>query len=151
MCSSDLVTGRDGSITVPGLRAFQANRIRIDETSLPLDARIESNELMVRPFARTGTILHFAVRAERGVLMQVRREDGSLLPAGATVRTANGGEHVVASGGEVYVPDLAGTQQLSAAWDGGACTFTATMPGGDDPQPRLDGLVCRDEASSDVD
>ena len=145
------ITGRDGAITIPGLRAFEANRIRIDETGLPLDARIESNEMLVRPFARTGTILHFGVRAERGVLMRVRLSDGGLLPAGATVRGPHGGEYVVASGGEVYVPDLSGTERLTAAWPGGACSFTATMPGGDDPQPRLNGLVCEMEASGGAD
>jgi len=145
------VTGRDGSITVPGLRAFEANRIRIDESQLPLDARIETNEILVRPFARTGTVLHFPVTSERGVLMQVVREDGTPLPAGATVRGQDNVGHVVASGGEVYFPNLAGTESLEAAWQDGSCTFTATMPGGDDPQPRLDGLVCRDETNRDSD
>ena len=141
------VTGRDGSITIPGLRAFEANRIRIDEADLPLDAHIDSNEVVVRPFARTGAVLHFPVHAERGVLMHVRRADGSDLPAGAVVRGEGDATYTVASGGEVYAPDLAGTQRLTVTWEGGACTFDATVPAGDDPQPRLDGLICRNEAS----
>ena len=141
------VTGRDGSVTVPGLRAFEANRIRIDEADLPLDTRIESNEVVIRPFARTGAVVRFPVRAERGVLMRVRREDGSDLPAGAVVRGEGDATYIVASGGEVYAPDLAGTQRLFATWEGGACAFQATVPVGDDPQPRLDGLICRGEVS----
>ncbi|MDQ4088445.1 MAG: fimbria/pilus outer membrane usher protein, partial [Pseudomonadota bacterium] len=138
------VTDSSGSIVIPGLRAFEPNRIRIDETDLPLEAQVEATEILVRPFARSGTRVRFAVRAERGVLMRVTREDGSPLPAGAAVKVEGASEtHVVASGGEVYVPDLTGTKVLRATWDGGSCTFSAQVPEGDDPQPRLDGLVCR--------
>lgn len=140
------VTGRGGSLVLPGLRAYQPNRIRIDASELPLDVRIEAPEIIVRPFARAGTHVRFAVRSERGVLMRVRREDGSDLPAGATVTVEGGAEaYVVASGGELYVPGLTGTRRLAAAWAGGRCSFAAQVPEGDDPQPRLDGLVCRSE------
>lgn len=138
------VTGPDGSLVVPGLRAFEPNRIRIDETDLPLDASVEANEIMVRPFARTGARIRFSVTAERGVLMRLRLEDGSPVPAGAQVYVEGSEEaHVVASGGEVYVPGLAGTRRLRAEWNGGSCAFAASVPAGDDPQPRLDGLTCR--------
>jgi outer membrane usher protein len=137
------VTRADGSLTVPGLRPFEANQIRIDESDLPLDAHFDSNDILIRPSARTGTIVRFAVREERGVLMHVRREDGRNLPAGATVRTAAGATFVTASDGEVYATGLAGTQVLMASWDGGTCAFTATVPDNRDPQPRLEGLVCR--------
>ena len=79
------VTGRDGSVTVPNLRAFEPNRLRIDEADLPLEAQIDATEQVVRPFARTGSVVRFPVRMERGVLMRVRREDGTDLPAGAMV------------------------------------------------------------------
>ncbi len=141
------VTGRDGSVTVPGLRAFEPNRLRIDEADLPLDTRIDATEQVIRPFARTGSVVRFPVHAERGVLMRVRREDGSDLPAGATVELEGGESHVVASGGEVYIPGLTGSHRLRANWQGGSCTFSATVPEDDDPQPRLDGLVCAAEAT----
>ena len=140
-------TGRGGSVTIPGLRAYEPNRIRIDETDLPLGARIDASELVVRPFARTGSVVRFPVRMERGVLMRVRREDGTDLPAGAIVEIEGGDNFVMASGSEVYVPNLAGSQVLRVRWNGGSCSFTATVPEGDDPQPRLDGLVCRPEAT----
>lgn len=142
------VTGEDGTIIIPGLRPFETNRIRIDEADLPLDTRIETSEVLVRPYARTGSRIHFAVAAERGALMRVRREDGSALPAGARVFVDGSPEpHIVASGGEVYVPNLTETQRLSAVWDGGRCSFAATIPDNDDPQPRLDGLTCSAEQS----
>ncbi|HEX8640750.1 MAG TPA: fimbria/pilus outer membrane usher protein [Allosphingosinicella sp.] len=142
------VTDGSGSIVVPGLRAFEPNRIRIDETDLPLEAQVETTEIVVRPYGRSGTRVRFAVSAERGVLMQVKREDGSALPAGATVRVDGSDEaHLVASGGEVYVPGLSGTKRLEAVWEGGRCSFAARVPETDDPQPRIDGLVCRAEGA----
>ena len=142
------VTGRDGSLIVPGLRPFHRNRLRIDDADLPIEAQVETLEQAVRPFARTGTIVRFAVRRERGVLMQVRLEDGSLLPAGATVQVEGApAAFVAASGGEVYVPDLDGVRRVRAVWAGGRCGFTAAVPANDDPQPRLEGLICRREAA----
>lgn len=142
------VTDRKGELVVPGLRPFEPNRIRIDEADLPLDARIETTEIVVRPFARTGAVIAFPVRPERGVVVQLRRDDGSAVPAGARLAVEGMDEEfVVASGGEAYVPDMTGRKLLSVAWDGGRCTAIAEVPDDDDPQPRLDGLVCRGEAS----
>jgi outer membrane usher protein len=141
------VTGRDGALTVPNLRPFEPNRLRIDEADLPLEAQIDATEQVVRPYARTGSVVRFPVRMERGVLMRVRREDGTDLPAGAMVELEGGDNFIMASGSEVYVPNLTGTQLFIVRWNGGSCRFSATVPANDDPQPRLDGLVCRREAT----
>jgi len=130
---------------VPGLRAFDVNRLRIDDADLPLDTLVDTLETAIRPYARTGTAVRFAVRRERGVLMRVRREDGTALPAGALVRVGRAeAVHVVVSQGEVYIPGLTGTTVLRASWGDRSCSFTATVPPSDDPQPRLDGLICRE-------
>jgi outer membrane usher protein len=141
------VTDRSGRLVVPGLRPFEPNRLRIDDADLPLDARVEATELVVRPFARTGSVVAFPVRPERGVVVQLRREDGSAVPAGARLSVEGmDGDYVVASGGEAYVPDMTGRRLLTASWAGGRCSAVAEVPDNDDPQPRLDGLICREEA-----
>jgi outer membrane usher protein len=141
-------TGADGSLVIPSLRAFDSNLIRIEEADLPLDVQISQTELEVRPFARAGAVVRFAVRRERGVLLQVALDDGSALPAGALVRVAGSPEmHIAASGGEVYIPTLDGTVELEASWSGRSCRLQVTVPGGDDPQPRIAGLVCREAAT----
>ena len=138
------ITGRDGTIVVPALRAFDRNMIRIEDADLPLDAQVPETEIVVRPFARSGAVVRFAARRERGVLMQVRLEDGSPLPAGALVRVSGSDEaYIVASGGEVYLPAMDGSATLEARWGDRICSFEATVPAGDDPQPRIAGLVCR--------
>jgi len=136
-------TDRSGFIVIPGLHAFERNTIRIEQADLPLDTTLVSEEVDVRPFARAGTSVHFAVRRERGVLMRVRLEEGGDLPAGAEVRIEGSAQSFVAvSGGEVYVPDLSGRVVLRATWPGQTCRFVAIVPETEDPQPRLDGLVC---------
>ncbi|HMG46646.1 MAG TPA: fimbria/pilus outer membrane usher protein [Allosphingosinicella sp.] len=140
------VTDKSGFLIVPGLRAFDRNTIRIEEGDLPLDVSLASNEIQVRPFARAGTAIRFAARRERGVLMHVRLEDGRDLPAGAQVRAEGAAETFVAvSGGEVYAPNLTGVVRMRASWGTKTCEFTAAVPAGDDLQPRLDNLVCREE------
>jgi outer membrane usher protein len=140
------VTDKSGFLIVPGLRAFDRNTIRIDEGDLPLDVSLASSEIQVRPFARAGTAIRFSARRERGVLMRVRLEDGSDLPAGALVRVEGGAETFVAvSGGEVYAPNLEGSVRMQASWGTKNCWFIAAVPAGDDLQPRLDNLVCREE------
>jgi len=138
------VTDRNGSIVVPGLRAFDRNTIRIEQADLPIDAMLESEEIEIRPYARTGTIVRFAARRERGALMRVRLEDGSVLPAGAMVRIEGQAEAFVAvSGGEVYVPNVTGNVQMHASWAGQSCAFAAQVPRSEDPQPLIEGLICR--------
>ena len=138
------VTDEDGVVMVPSLRAFDRNMISIEEEDLPIEAQVAETAVAVRPFARSGTIVRFAPRRERGVLMQVRLEDGSNLPAGAEVSVEGGaGSYVAVSGGELYVPDLAGAAVLSASWGGRSCRFNVSVPDDGDPQPRLTGLVCR--------
>lgn len=138
------VTGRSGKLVVPRLRAFEPNVLRIDEADLPLDASIDATEIIVSPYARSGTAVRFPVRSERGVLMQVRLEDGRALPAGARVWPQAGGvETVAVSGGMVYAPAVTGRVEFSASWEGERCAFTAQVPDNDDPQPRLDNLICR--------
>lgn len=137
------VTNRNGYVVVPGLRAFERNAIRIEQGDLPLDATLDSDEIAVRPFARSGSSVSFHVRRERGALLRVRLEDGAPLPAGALVRVQGSGEaYVVVSGGEVYIPNLTGAVRLRAAWASQSCEFVARVPDNDDPQPRLDNLVC---------
>jgi len=141
-------TDASGKVIIPSMRAYERNSIRIDEADFPLDVQVEETELTVRPFARAGLSLKFAVRRERGVLMRVVLEDGSNLPAGAMV-FANGGTsgYVTASGGEVYFPDIVDRARMEARWYGGACVFDLVVPNNDDPQPRVEGLVCKSKVS----
>jgi outer membrane usher protein len=140
------VTDSKGFLMVPGLRPYDRNTIRIDEGDLPLDVSLAAGEVTIRPFARAGTSVRFSAHRERGVLMRVRLEDGSDLPAGAAIRVEGAAEtYVAVSGGEVYVPELRGRAIMRASWGGRVCAFAVLVPDDDDLQPRIDNLVCRSE------
>jgi outer membrane usher protein len=137
-------TDKEGNLIVPSLRAFERNLIRLDEVDIPLDVQLPETEIAVRPFGRSAAIVAFAPRRERGALLKIVLEDGSALPAGATLSTEQGTEgFITASGGEVYVPNLTGTVRLRATWGEKSCMVDVTVPANDDPQPRIEGLVCR--------
>jgi outer membrane usher protein len=139
-------TDSEGKLIVPAMRAYENNVIRVEEADLPLDVQLDKPERVVRPFARSGVELVFGSRHERGALLRVAMEDGSELPAGTLVEIeGREGSLLVASGGEIYVPDLQGTVRVRALRPGGACSFTVEVPAGDDLQPRIDGLKCREE------
>lgn len=138
------VTNKHGTAIIPAMRAFERNLVRIDEGDLPMDVQLAHSEVAVRPFARTGAIVNFEPRRERGVLMQIRLDDGTSLPAGAIVRVeGDASAYVAVSGGEVYVPAMRGSARLRATWGDRRCEFDAVVPDDDDPQPRLEALICR--------
>lgn len=138
------MTDRKGILIVPAMRAFEPNKIRIEESDLPMDVQLSAFEHIVRPFARTGTVVSFTPRRERGVLMRVILEDGSPLPQSAEARI-DGAETEIVSlpGGELYIPSLSGEARVTVNLESGTCSFEAKVADRDDPQPVLDGLVCR--------
>jgi len=139
------VTDRSGFVMIPGLHAFLPNVIRIEQADLPLDATLASEEVTVRPFARAGTIVRFPIQRERGAVLRISFENGSPLPAGAQISIeAQRAIATVVTGGEVYLSDARGAIIGEARWEGGTCTFSATIPDGEDPQPRIDNVICRE-------
>ena len=142
------VTDKSGAVIIPSMRAFETNRISVDDADLPLDVQLAQSEVSIRPYGRSGTLIDFTVKRERGALLRIDLEDGNSLPAGARVFVEGGKTgFVTAAGGEVYVPDLSGTQRLTASWNGQSCAVEVTVPDNDDPQPRIEGLLCRKMAT----
>lgn len=141
-------TNGKGRVVIPSLRAFESNVIRIDDADLPLDVQLAKAEQEVRPFARSGAVVRFEVKRERGALLRVTLDDGSMLPAGSIAeRAGTEDQFTAASGGEIYVPDLSGTASFRVTMTAGRCGFTVTVPDNDDPQPRIDGLICQAEGT----
>lgn len=140
------VTGKAGTLIVPNLRPYEANPIRIEQSDIPIGTRFDSFKAVVRPYARSGTTIQFSPNLVRGVLMRVNLVGGELLPAGAAVTVlGRSGTHPVATGGELYIEGLKGTERLRAQWKGRSCFFEVVVPNNNDPQPLIEGLICRDE------
>ena len=76
-------TDADGYAVLPRMRAYDKNLVSIDQDDLPLDAAIGSLKLIATPYYRSGVLVDFPVKRERGGTLRVVLEDGSDLPSGA--------------------------------------------------------------------
>lgn len=117
-------TSDRGTLVVPRLRPYERNKIRIELADLPLEAEIDGDERIIRPFFRHGVHLDFNVKPSTAALIRVVLEDGTPLPPGSLV-TIEGqqSEFVSAPGGEIYLTDLRSTNAVLALWNGGSCRF----------------------------
>ena len=137
-------TNADGYVILPGLRAYEDNRISIEQSDLPLDVAIESLSMQAVPAFRSGMLLDFPIERSHGALLTVMLENGEPLPSLAIVQIA-GQTDSFPTGlhGEVYVSQMADQNRFRATWPGGTCEFEAAYTPSADPLPRLGPFECR--------
>jgi outer membrane usher protein len=137
-------TNSHGLLLIPGLRAYEDNHIRIDQSDIPLDVLVDSFQVKAVPWYRGGVVLHFALEKASAALITVKLADGSLLPVGATVRVAGKDEEFpTAFHGEIYVTGLGAQNHLRAEWDGKSCEFDLPYQQTNDPLPKMGPVVCQ--------
>ncbi|MEO7240476.1 MAG: fimbria/pilus outer membrane usher protein [Sphingomicrobium sp.] len=137
-------TDRSGTIIVPRLRPFDRNTLSIELADLPLDAEVGDDQRIVRPYNRHGVSVNFAVHPARAAIVPLHLDDGSALPAGATVTLAGQtGEWFSVPGGDVYLTGLAADNAGAAVWPAGRCTFRFAYTANGEAQPRLTSVLCR--------
>lgn len=136
-------TNGRGIAVVPRLRPFDRNTLRIEVADLPWDAELAGEDRIVRPYNRHGVAIDFGVKAARAAIIRILLDDGTRLPAGATVRIGQQlAEFVSAPGGEVYVTGLEAENTAFASWANGSCQFRFRFAQSRDPQPRLGDFLC---------
>ena len=97
-------TDEDGYLFLPRLNPYQENRVRIKAEDLPLDTEIEAEELVAVPYDRSGVQVAFNVKTNRTALATLIDAEGSPLPAGMELVTADGRlEARVADQGLAYI------------------------------------------------
>lgn len=138
-------TDSEGFALVPRIRAYERNTLRIEQADLPLDVGVDSVAIDAIPRSRSGVVVEFPVRHERGATLTLLLEDGTAMPAGALARLvgAGDGEFPVGYGGKLYLSGLAGEGRVVVEWTGGRCEVAVAMPSGDEPLPDLGDHVCR--------
>jgi outer membrane usher protein len=137
-------TGADGTALVPRLRPYQKNSIRLEQADLPLDAEIDSLEVVAVPQFRSGMVLPFPVKRSRGALISVILEGGIAIPAGAVARIAGTeGEFPSARNGEIYLHGLAAINRIEVAWAGQSCHLDVAFPKTEEPLPHLGEFYCK--------
>jgi outer membrane usher protein len=103
-----------GKYLVPDLRSYQANRIGIDPTALPLGGEADSTQKIVAPAGHSGVYVDFGVKKDvRAAIVVLVGPDGKALPPGSKGRLEGGDEtFVVGYDGQAYVKRLAATNTV---------------------------------------
>ena len=137
-------TDRAGYLLVPDLNAYQNNRLGIDGTTLPADARIADTSLDVVPQARSGVLAHFAVTRYSAASIALRAPDGTPLPPGLEVLHVESGQRtIVGYDGLSFVDGLVADNHLEISGGGRDCTVAFAYRRPDDGTlPRIGPLTC---------
>ncbi|HEX2584218.1 MAG TPA: fimbria/pilus outer membrane usher protein, partial [Steroidobacteraceae bacterium] len=135
-------TDKKGRALLHYLLPYQANRINIEPTELPLDTQIDNQTLTVVPGYRNGVIAKFPVVHVRGATFRLVDESGNAIPVGAQVNF-NGKVFPVTYDGMTYVTGYDHGMRARVSWQGGSCDFRVEPPDTQDPLPDLGDVKCR--------
>ncbi|UUX97689.1 fimbria/pilus outer membrane usher protein [Aquabacterium sp. J223] len=142
-------TDARGRAIVPGLRAYDDNRLGLELKDLPFDAELDAAELQARPRARAGVRVQFPVRRVRAASFRLVQADGSAVPPGSRVRVVgdhSGTEFPVGLDGRSFVSGVSSHTVLQVQSPGRRCEVTidrlAERTNADEP-PELGTLTCR--------
>ncbi len=137
-------TDSEGKALIPHLRPYQLNRISVEQEDLPIEAQIENLELQLTPALRSGTYAEFPIKKTSGGTLIIVLEDGSFIPSGATVMMLDHEEeYPIGQRGEVFLPDLAESNELLVSWKGRGCQIDIKLPPDSPPLADLGKYTCQ--------
>lgn len=118
------LTGSNGKLLLPRLRAYQDNHISIDPTNLPLDAVINNTRNVVMPADRSGIVVKFDVDVNaNAALVTFSDADGKPVEMGASGKIKPDAEpFVVGYDGQTLVENLTASNHATLTLlDGSTC------------------------------
>lgn len=135
-----------GNAVVPYLRPYQLNEVGIDPIGSSLDVELNETSQQVAPRSGAVVRLRYTTTKGRAVLLNVRLDDGSSLPFGASVVDGEGTSvGTVGQGGQLYARIKPETRQLLVNWGSKALQRCAlVIPPAPDKEQQLQQLdaVC---------
>ncbi len=136
-------TNDAGRALVPGLRAYQTNRLSIDPRNLPLNASIGSVREVVVPADRSGVVVDFNIRTEvPSAVVILTGGDGKPLKAGLQGLTGNGRAFVVGFDGRAFIEDLDPNNSVVVDLPQGQCRTEFPFSPREGEQVVIGPLVC---------
>ncbi len=139
------ITDQNGLLMLPNLQSFASNHIGLSVVSVPVDADTRSTAEVVRPQARTGVVVKFALKRRSSVTMHLVDAAGRFLPVGSLAMLApDGPRNVVGYDGVAFVRDLkAHNVLLVTRPDGKRCQLEFGYLRQGDIRPDLGRQTCR--------
>lgn len=121
-------TDSRGLSLVPNVRAYQKNKIRIEQSDIPLDSRVSQLETSTTPRFRSASKVKFLVERSRSATLQVKQATGKIIPPGAIAKLNNSSEEFpFGSDGRLYLTELKEENKVSVEWPEGKCHFSFEM------------------------
>lgn len=139
-------TNAEGEVVVPRLRAYQRNRLRIEQADLPLGIRVQQVEREAVPYWRSGLTLDFLAASSRDAFFRIQLENGDPLPVGSALEWPQDQLWPVGYRGETFVTGLDPLSRLRARHTGGQCEFDLVVPESNEPLLDLGTVICREVA-----
>lgn len=138
------ITDKNGRTLIPGLRPYQANRLRLALEDLPLNTDIKTADITVTPGRRQTVRAKFAVKTGRYISARLILKHGEPVPAGAAIRYGEPAEAaIVGHDGLIFLPARADRLlRLSVDWPTGSCRVNAVLPDDRKPFADLGALRC---------
>ena len=140
------VTGADGSLLVPNLAAFAANRIAIDPADLPVDAEVSGTETTVTPYRRVAGIVNLAVKTDvQSALLILTDTNGKPLELGSELRLEGMQDpFTVGYDGQAFVEGLKDHNMATVTLpDGRLCRAAFAYKPSPGQQVRIGPLACK--------
>ncbi|HEX7864599.1 MAG TPA: fimbria/pilus outer membrane usher protein [Variovorax sp.] len=136
-------TDGEGRALVTGLRAYELNRISVDNGDLPISAQVRADVLQVVPSYKGVAAATFDISRDLSVTMQILLPDGSPLPAGIDVvgegRTS---ALITGYGGTLQVDRPRAGERFEANWRGGHCSFIVGAIPAVGTLPQIGPYIC---------
>ena len=137
-------TDSQGYAVLPRLRPYELNPLSLEQSDLPLDAKITGLRIEATPYYRSGVLVDFPISRVRAATLHVILEDGSDLPSGALARIQGKHEDFpVALRGEAYLEGFEEMNRILFNWKGQQCSIEVAYPRTSDPLPNLGTHLCK--------
>ncbi len=135
-------TDENGRAIITDLRAYEANRIALSPSDLPIDVGMPSDTAIAVPRYRGAAYVRFDIRRDRPATIVVIGPDGTPAEAGAGVRSDKGETAFVGYDGEIFVREIRPGMALEIDLAGGRCrvVIPGDLPG--EVLPRIGPLRC---------
>ncbi len=118
------ITDSEGRVIVSGLRAYEPNRISIDNGDLPIEIEVRNDVIFVVPRDRGVAMAAFDISRDTLATLTVLLPDGSPLPPGIDLRSATRAAPLMSGyQGAVMIRSPRAGERFEARWRGGHCSF----------------------------
>lgn len=139
-------SGRNGKVLITDMRALARNRISIDATDLPVDARIPTVQKVVAPAQRgAGVIVDFKVKPHVAAALVVFKDtNGKDIPMGSEVKLKGSEETwLVGYDGQAYLEGLGKINTVTIDTGEATCTATFRYARKDGEQEFIGPVICK--------